>query len=139
MWADARLPSEAELEYAAGRGTDARLYPWGDAEPDPRLHVALNCASYSCPNLAATAPYAFRASTLEAQLDRLARDFVNNPIKGAGPDGVSSLFLWYRTDWSEGGFDGPDDFIATYRDGGLDGVNSGGFLSYDWTLNVVPE
>ena len=112
---------------------------WGDAEPDPRLHVALNCASYSCPNLAATAPYAFRAATLEAQLDRLARAFVNNPTKGAGPDGISSLFLWYRPDWSLGGFDGPGDFIETYRDGGLDGVNTGSFLSYDWTLNVLPQ
>ena len=112
---------------------------WGESEIDPRLHVALNCASYSCPNLAATAPYAFRAATLDDQLDRLARAFVNNPIKGAGPDGVSSLFLWYRPDWSKGGYDGPDDFIATYRDGGLDGASTAQFLSYDWTLNVIPE
>lgn len=112
---------------------------WGDGEIDPRLHVALNCASYSCPNLAATAPYAFRADTLEEQLDRLARAFVNNPIKGAGPDGVSSLFLWYRPDWSKGGYDGADDFIATYRDASLEDADPARFLSYDWTLNIIPE
>lgn len=110
---------------------------WGGAAPDPRLHVALNCASYSCPNLAASAPYAFRAATLEDQLATLTRAFLANPQKGAGPDGVSSLFLWYAPDWSNG-YDGPADFIATWREGGLDGVNVDRYLSYDWALNITP-
>ena len=104
---------------------------WGGEALDARIHAGLNCASRSCPDLIAGA---FRAETLDADLDALAAAFVNNPTKGAGPSGISTLFSWYGADF-EADYGSREAFIEAHRDGGTDGVNMDSSLFYDWRLN----
>ncbi len=106
---------------------------------DPRIHFGLNCASRSCPNLS---PKPFRGSSLERQLDRLTRDFINSP-KGvqinheAQEIRVSAIFDWYEEDFP----DGILNYVAGYYENreALKRARELGyelkFLSYDWSLN----
>lgn len=66
---------------------------------DPRIHYALNCASYGCPNLK---PSLWHADTLSSDLDAAARAYINHP-RGVTvtPSGLtlSRIFKWYRGDF----------------------------------------
>lgn len=66
---------------------------------DARIHFAVNCASISCPPLAAQ-PY--RAETLEAQLNEAARAYLASPeglVLDRDTLRVSSIFKWYGGDF----------------------------------------
>jgi hypothetical protein len=67
---------------------------------DPRVHYAVNCASIGCPNIPRRA---WRAATLNADLDAAARAYVNSP-RGmrVEPDGritISSIYVWFKKDF----------------------------------------
>ncbi len=106
---------------------------------DPRVHYAVNCASIGCPNLAGTA---WRAATLDADLDAAARAYVNHPRGAAVSDGgsleVSSLYKWYKED-----FGSSDKGVIRHLQGfateplasALSGVSRIGGYDYDWSLN----
>jgi hypothetical protein len=66
---------------------------------DSRIHYAVNCASYSCPNLSAMV---FTAGDIDNQLSKAAKAYVNNP-RGITVEGknllLSKIFDWYKTDF----------------------------------------
>jgi len=67
---------------------------------DVRLHYAVNCASFGRPRLM---PRAWRAETLDADLDAAARAFINHSravtVLPSGDLQVSSIFIWYMADF----------------------------------------
>lgn len=106
---------------------------------DPRVHYMLNCASIGCPNLALRA---WRPDTLEQDLDRAARDFINHPrgVSRAtdGELSVSSIFRWFAEDF--GGSDAATiTHLIKYAEPALAEVlkskNRIGADRYDWALN----
>lgn len=101
---------------------------------DPHVHFALNCASQSCPPLN---PEAFRAGNLDAQMEKLARNFINSPKgvayqEGAKSAELSKIFDWYKDDFKEGG---PLAFINKRRTKPLPNDIKISYQDYDWSLN----
>lgn len=102
---------------------------------DPRVHMALNCASGGCPQLPNEA---FMPAKVQAQLDREVRKFCNEErnVKydpASKTVHLSSIFDWYGQDF--GGM--PLVFINKHRTSGhqvpLEAKVQ--YVSYDWRLN----
>lgn len=66
---------------------------------DPRTHYALNCASYSCPNLS---KQVYTGATVNAMLTTAAKGYINSP-RGVSVNGktltVSEIYDWYQEDF----------------------------------------
>lgn len=108
---------------------------------DPRVHYAVNCASIGCPNLQTRA---WEASTLDADLDRAARDFINDPrgviVRDQGGLQVSRIYKWFEEDFG-GNEAGVIDHLLQYADDGLaQQIRANADIkrhAYDWDLNDV--
>lgn len=101
---------------------------------DPRVHFAVNCASYSCPALRNEA---YTAKKLDQQLDDAARKFLTDPNKNIiTPTDIqlSKIFSWYRGDFKINGGN-IIDFLNKYSPTKIEKNASIHYLDYQWTLN----
>ncbi len=116
---------------------------------DPRIHVAVVCASIGCPMLRNEA---FTAERLDAQLDDSLRRFLSDRSRNRFDAdtrtlSVSKIFDWYRKDFERGhrGYDSLQTLfarhaavLATTPQAQADlkaGRYQLAFLEYDWALN----
>ncbi|MEL6303454.1 MAG: DUF547 domain-containing protein [Bacteroidota bacterium] len=100
---------------------------------EPRIHFAINCASYSCPKLL---NQAFTSDNLERLLDKTAVDFVNDPKRNRFEGGraeLSQIFKWYKSDFTENG--SLRSYINQFIENPLGEAAKISFMDYDWSLN----
>jgi len=108
---------------------------------DPRIHFAIVCASVSCPTLRGTA---YRADSLQTQLEQAARAFVRDPTKNRydaakGTFFASAIFDWFRGDFEKAAGTVPA-FLEQYADPAASLALHKQtvriqYLPYDWSLN----
>lgn len=101
---------------------------------DPRIHFAINCASYSCPKLQ---DKAFTAKNVNELMDTASREFINserNDLSDKNNPKLSSIFKWYETDFVDSGVS-VIEFINTYTDEKVSADARISYLDYDWSLN----
>ena len=134
-WKSIKVRAGDELISLHGIEHDVLRKQWSD---DPRLHYAINCASYSCPDLRTT-PWV--AETLDADLNDAARAYVNHPrgvlVNGDSLD-VSSIYKWFEEDFG-GSEAAVIDHLLHYADADLaEQIAARGKIDdydYDWSLN----
>ena len=100
---------------------------------EPRIHFAINCASYSCPNLLNEA---YTEAKCESQLERGAKAFVNDATKNSiSTDEVkiSQIFNWFGADFKKNG--SLIDFLNKYAAVEIDKNAKIKFADYKWNLN----
>ena len=100
---------------------------------EPRIHFAINCASYSCPNLLNEA---YTESKLSKQLADAAKSFINdktkNTISSSRID-ISEIFNWFGGDFKTKG--SLIDFLNDYSNTTINSNAKTTFKDYNWTLN----
>lgn len=101
---------------------------------EPRIHFAVNCASESCPPLDLKP---FSGATLDADLERLTRQFINRNPQGIVVEGekvrLSKIFEWYAEDF--GGKDAVVAYANQFRDSPIPENAIVEFMDYSWKLN----
>ena len=148
-WKDRFFTLLGKQQHLDGIEHDTMRAP--GAFDDPRVHVAVNCASVGCPMLSNRA---LTPDKIDAQLDELFARFMSDRSRNrynaqTKTVELSRIFDWYGEDFGKGhkGFSSVNDVVAKYADQLADApgdraqLRSGKvpirFLEYDWSLNDV--
>jgi len=123
---------------------------------EPRIHMAINCASISCPDLS---DEAYVPERLEQQLADASSNFVNNPDKGvyvdeqSGKVKFSKIFKWFGDDFINNygnkklfnSYSPKENAVLNFTSDYLESQQTKeylmnkrlkvGYLGYDWQLN----
>lgn len=100
---------------------------------EPRIHFAINCASFSCPPLLNEA---FVAQNIEDQLERVTRNFINDPVRNKIQKDkieISQIFSWFKEDFTKKG--SLIDYLNRYSKTKIIPNAKVTYLNYDWSLN----
>ncbi|WP_222981763.1 DUF547 domain-containing protein [Flagellimonas meishanensis] len=100
---------------------------------EPRIHFAINCASFSCPKLLNRA---FTPENLEELLTQTAKDFINDPKRNRFENGkahLSEIFNWFKKDFTKD--TSLVGYINQYLEQPISEETKISYLDYDWSLN----
>ncbi|MFT6868729.1 MAG: hypothetical protein ACJA08_003584 [Cyclobacteriaceae bacterium] len=102
---------------------------------EPRIHFAINCASFSCSQLRNEA---YSAENLDTQLNEQAIAFINDDFRNdidTKEAQLSKIFQWFSGDFEKNGT--LRDFVNQYSDQKIiDGMKIS-YKDYDWRLNTT--
>ncbi len=99
------------------------------AEPDPRVHFALNCGAASCPAIRA-----YERDRIDEQLTLATRVYLEGEVEYNAESGVARvprLFLWYRGDF--GGPTGVRRLLREHEVVPADVEPTLRYRSWDWS------
>lgn len=105
---------------------------------DEMTHYGLNCAAYTCPNLATRA---YTGTNVTALLRQNGEDYVNHPRGVSISNGritASKVYSWYAGDFGGKGKlkDHWAALAAPDKAGRIAAASISGY-QYDWTLNTI--
>lgn len=101
---------------------------------EARIHFAINCASFSCPNLLNEA---YLPEIVDKQLEKAAKSFINDTTKNtitASEIKISEIFNWFSGDFKTKNTS-IIDFINKYSIVKIDRKAKVKYLDYNWSLN----
>ncbi|WP_411767427.1 DUF547 domain-containing protein [Winogradskyella sp. A3E31] len=102
---------------------------------EPRIHFAINCASFSCPKLMRDA---YTAENVEELMNQAATEFINsekNAISSNKAE-LSEIFKWYKSDFLQHS-ETIIDYINQYSETKINPGATINYIEYNWDLNDV--